>query len=199
MFQSVELLRGATYASQVLSRLQLEIHQFKSPDDFVSPLVGMDFLNELERSGFQSNEISLLGTMTSSVARNTPFGQALRKMKNARELYRSVFEEHQDSFDKVWSYRLLSLNSDGCTMEVKPRAESQDLFKSATVGNRQVCLFLQGVFKSLVHSIDHQLICLTESECLYQGGSRCVYHLTWGEIRRSTSGYAGMWASQPIQ
>lgn len=184
MIQSVTQLRGEEYASRILGRLQLNGVQLNDPDQGVSPQIGIDLLRELERSGFRKEEISYLGAYTMEIARDTPAGRVLGCSKNASELYRMMFEEFAHTFDQVWSYQLMSLTSNECRIKISQNPRTLDVFRSTQLGNRNTCLYLQGVFSSLATHVEKFPAKLTETSCMYHGDLACVYDITWSGYSR---------------
>ena len=171
--------RSYEFAGRILSRLQLVPEQLLNPDDFISPLIGIDLLREFKTEGMADESFKHMGNMTLGVIRDSRLGKDMAEKESPTALYRAIFEEFGDSFDRLWSYRLIKINAVGCTMEVRQQESTSDSFASPVIGNRQTCLFLQGVFSSFLGTQNNRYARLLETECMYQGGARCVYHLHW--------------------
>jgi hypothetical protein len=165
------------YADGVFRRLQIKNIHLQNSSDFVGIWAVANVLAELKRDGLAAEIFQALGTMTTAV--DNKIDAAYSTLPNAKQLYRAVFEQYAEFFDRAYRYKLLRLTDRGCTMSVSLNDETPDRLKTSHFGNKQTCLFLQGVFSSFLRCTDNRFATVLESECMHEGGSRCVYHLRW--------------------
>ncbi len=177
----VESLHGFPYSRNLLSRLQISRACLLDHEAFISPLVGVDLLNLLCQEGFDAGHLSEMGRMMYHVSNNTPISKILGRASSPSELYRTLHEEIPGHFDQAFHYRLTKLTSDSCTTTAVPTEETQELFRSNRFGTKSMCRFKQGVLSAFLGYLTNRFATVVESECMYEGGAKCVYHLSWDE------------------
>jgi signal transduction histidine kinase len=154
------------YVEKILNRLQVMPAHFVDPDAYISPLFIQDLLNELHFDGFEEQDIKKMGIATMMAAKHTPLAMNIAKQKSWREVYRMAGEEFIGHFDHIWEYKMTSLKSDHCIVEVRPRVEMQDLFRDHQIGNRAICLCRQGVTISISGFLERGFVELEELRCM---------------------------------
>ncbi|MGK5090369.1 hypothetical protein WDW86_22720 [Bdellovibrionota bacterium FG-2] len=177
----VESLHGFPYSRNLLSRLQVSRACLLDHEAFISPLVGVDLLNLLCQEGFDAGHLSEMGKMMYHVSSGTAISKILGRAASPSELYRTLHEEIPGHFDHAFHYRLTKLTLDSCTTTAIPTEETQELFRSNLFGTKSMCRFKQGVLSAFLGYLNSSFAAVTESECMYEGGAKCVYHLIWDE------------------
>ena len=175
----VNLLRGKNYADSLVKTLKVPENYFKNSASFVNPLFGDDLLDELQKDHFNDYQMREMGTMTLITNFHTPLGKIFRNMDSPLQIYRDVHEVYVDRFGNMVNYKILRLSETGCTIEIRPSEEISEAFKTKFVGSRRMCLVLQGIYISLLGSIQKRFAKLVEKECMYQGSSQCIYEISW--------------------
>ncbi|MBI2606614.1 MAG: hypothetical protein HYW49_11110 [Deltaproteobacteria bacterium] len=178
ILQYLDVFHGVDYLNRVLRRLQLCGIMFDDLEKYVSPLVGIDILNNLEKDGFCSEQIKDIGKMTFTVSQSD-LGKSLSAQKSPKALYEYLHEALPPYYDMLFQYKLERLAKYGCTVRVIPRAESQDRFCTHAIGDRALCLYKQGVYASFLANLNGQYAEVSESDCLYKGAAFCRYNISW--------------------
>lgn len=167
-------------AARILSKLQVTPAHLGDPDEFISARLTADFLGKLRPEQFSDEQIRSMGSMTLAIAQDTPAGLALSAYATPKDVYRAIHEELRHLADRLWEYRLMSLTDTGCVVHITPQEQTLETFKDDPLGNRELCLFLQGVYSSFLLAVrPSELAKVFETECMYQGGRRCIYHVFW--------------------
>lgn len=167
------------YSRRLMRKFQIRPQIFNHPDLRVSPVIGIDIMKQLVRDGFDEHDLRLMGNHTIDVYRKTKLGRELSRFKTAKEIYRAMHEELMHYFDGLWDYQLTKLTDKGCTVAVTTKQRISDVFSDHTVGSREICLFRQGTYMTILSNIYPDVARLLESECMYSGGKRCIYHIYW--------------------
>lgn len=182
--QSVLKFMSRTYTPEfckmILRRLQLKSFYFQDQEQFLSPQIGADLVFELSKEGATEGDFRSMGEASFELLKNSGLGKVLSGAKSPRALFGLAQDNGMSWFDRFFEYRIIQLREDGCIMTSTPQEMSFDLFHSKDLGNKQMCYFKQGVFRSIIGCVGYDFAELRESECFYEGASHCVYHLSWG-------------------
>jgi len=171
---------GFRYANGILRKLQLHPSLFSSPDDMVSSFLIQDLLDEMSKSRFTDKALIEMGKNAVNINKNTNIGKLLCPSKSPKELYERVHAEVLGAhYDMIFNYHLANANDEGVKMITTIKTDAQEALKTKVFGNRQLCLYKQGVYASFLGHISKSNYNLVESECLYLGGTQCVFHVTW--------------------
>jgi hypothetical protein len=176
----VNSIHGEAYGRHVLRRLQIHPDFFSNPEDYINPFIITDLIETLVRSGFDRSHVKEMGKCAMKVNQNTAVGSLLSQAKTPMDLYRDLHEiVINRHFDRIFEYRIQSLSKTGITVTVTPIKDSHEALNSKLIGDRETCLYKQGVYSSFIGHIDHQFAKLFETACIYQGDPQCRYHLCW--------------------
>ncbi|MBI3542095.1 MAG: hypothetical protein HY075_02310 [Deltaproteobacteria bacterium] len=177
--QYVRLLRGNAYTESRFRALGTQQAQFAEQDGFASPLFADDLLTSLAHDGFTDFQIRQMGSTTLLTNHRSRLASVLSKPVSPRQLYEDLHEQHLHHYDQIWTYRLLHIDAKGCIAEARPRESVSELFKTKHVGSRRMCLFREGVYAAVLGHISSRLAKTAETECVFLGDSRCLYHMSW--------------------
>ena len=179
LFDYLDTYYGKEVSRSIRQQLQIRAQAFSDPMLPVSPMILIDALQRTQEIGLSDIEIKFSGTHNLLINRDTLLGKLLAAKSSAKELYRSIHEELRGYYDQLFDYQLVKLHSESCSIRVQLKESIQDVFSTFTLGNRQVCLYKQGVYASFLGNIQGPLARIQESQCMYKGDESCVYHLSW--------------------
>ena len=181
-FQYVKSIYGYAYAKSVLRRIDMEpahVALLHERGDLVSPRMGEDLLSLLSLDGLDVQHFFEIGASMPKINCNSPIARSLAATASPKELYRDVFDKYSELWDVAFRYRIDQLDDDGCVATISPSFDVYDRLRSPLIGNKHVCRFKKGNFSSLLKYRQTTSARILESECLYEGGRYCRYHVAW--------------------
>lgn len=171
--------RGAAFVDRILKTLQIRQEFFTDANRYISSKIVLDLFQQLTVQGIALDEMMHVGMLNIALT-PTELKKTLGAIHDPRQSYLYFHEELITKFyDRMFDYRLRKISNAGTVGEVHVREEAQDIFKEKILGSKAMCNYRKGVYSShLLHS-KSKVATVLESECMYEGGHRCVYHLSW--------------------
>jgi len=183
ILDAVALYFGDEFCSNLLNRLQISGRRTFDPDEFLSMHLLVDLLTEVSRLGISNTDFRWLGFRSALVNRGTELGKIIYQFNTGDQIYRSMHEECMHFFDKNCKYEIQRLSKNSNEIKITTREQTQEIFKSRTVGSREVCLVRQGVYASMTLPVLGYPASIHESHCMHVDGDYCLYHLSWESPR----------------
>lgn len=171
---------GYEITNAVTRRLQVSVGAFSDPDSFVNPYLISDLLSEMSILGIEREHLLEVGKSACKINSATRVGKLLSGASTPMALYSIWHEELMDDhYDRLFNYRIERLSCRGLTMVATPRWDALDRLGGEVFGNREVCLYRQGVYRGFIMHIREEPARLLETSCTYLGDSCCTYVLSW--------------------
>lgn len=168
------------YGNILTHRLGVSTSLFDDPNAKIHPQLVMDALAETQKLHLTPELLKVMGQNSELLSENNRYGRELRKLKEMRSIFEYIHEEViKNEYDNLFKYNILAIKKDKAVITILPKPDAHETLKKKLIGNRELCLYKQGVYLSFLRYKGIKEARLKECSCLYQNGNECRYEITW--------------------
>ncbi len=171
---------GENVSKMIFRKLQVNRLSFDDPDERVNTHFMMDLFKECVDEGLDPIHLVEMGKASLSVNKNTIVGKTLSAARTPKELFEilhgTLLGAH---YDNGFDYKIHELKNDSMVLHIERLKDAHEIMGVPTIGNRQLCLYKQGAYGSFICNLNIPYPTVVESQCVYLGHPKCVYHISW--------------------
>jgi hypothetical protein len=163
---------------RAIRRLQLPETFFSDPNQPVNVHLISDLCEFMHKTGWQDEQFFLVGAHSLVTYLDSPIGKWLSKKRGPAELFQALTEEVlPQHIENNFSYRLASLDSVSCVIEIFQDKNIADGLGIHALGNSQFCSTRAGLSASIPGYLGLPFANVMETKCVHRGDAFCRHEV----------------------